>query len=92
MKDAPSLRIDFTYDVVSNLFYAELENGAVIPVKLSDISGKLENTLTLFRRAVSQTPGGTPARQTDDDLLIAQAVERGLVQKVGVVKDNLLDW
>jgi len=84
------LRIDFTYDHTSGLYYANLENGAVIPVSRNDVGGKLENTLNLFRRGViaieHPDQHRTKADHSNDAELIRQAEELGMVQVVGVIK------
>lgn len=46
------LKLEFEYDHVSGLYEVKLENGARFSVKREDISGKLENNLDLYRRAV----------------------------------------
>lgn len=95
MKTAPRLRVDFTYDHTSGMFHAHLENGAVIPVSRNDISGKLENTLKLFSNAVIallHPDKSLPKRVLNDSDAIAKAVKLGLIQKVGVADDDLLDF
>lgn len=83
------LHIDFSYDHVSGLYYAHLDNGAVIPVSRSDVAGKLENTLNLFRRAVTaieypdeRKPGKDMSKDVD---LINEAIALGMVQVAGVI-------
>lgn len=46
------LKLSIEYNSVSDLFEAKLENGAGFTFTRSDIGGKLENNLTLYRRAV----------------------------------------
>lgn len=89
------LRIDFTYDHTSGLYYANLENGATIPVSRNDVGGKLENTLNLFRRGViaiehpdERRPGVDTSKDAD---LIREAEALGMVQVVGVIKSPDLD-
>ena len=45
------LSISFTWDQASGMFFARLSNGACFPVRRTEVSGKLENALTLYRRA-----------------------------------------
>jgi hypothetical protein len=89
------LRIDFTYDHTSGLYYANLENGAVISVSRSDVGGKLENALNLFRRGViaiehpdERRPGVDSSKDAD---LIRDAEALGMVQVVGVIKTPEID-
>jgi hypothetical protein len=56
------LKIFFSYDHTSGLFFARLENGARFPVAREEISGKLSNNLSLFRRAVIHQIEGRPAQ------------------------------
>lgn len=84
------LQVSFSYDHISGLFSAHMENGSIIPVSRSDIGGKLENALTLFRRAVTALEYPDEVREAKkenpDVALIAEAIALGLVQTVGVKK------
>lgn len=46
------LKLSFEYDHTSGNFEVTLENGARFTVKREELSGKLENNLDLYRRAV----------------------------------------
>lgn len=88
------LTIDFSYDHVSGLYYAHLQNGAVIPVSRSDVGGKLENTLNLFRRAVTaiEYPDERKASKDNKDVdLINEAIALGMVQVAGIAKSPEID-
>jgi hypothetical protein len=94
-RETPQLTISFTWDHVAGIFYARLDNGAIIPVKREHLGGKLENALALFARGVAAIAENReyvikPIR--DDSPLIAQAIEKGLLQKVGVIEEDLLDF
>jgi hypothetical protein len=94
-KSGLRLHIDFSYDHTSGLYYAHLENGAVIPISRNDVSGKLENTLNLFRRGViaieHPDESRTPKDRSKDVDLINEAVALGMVQTVGVIKPAEID-
>lgn len=87
--DAPSLSIKFTWLDASNLFQAELDNGATFFVELNMLGGKLAANLALFRDAVAAERKERPhrpivSRGLDDDTqrMIDEAVAAGRVTKV----------
>jgi hypothetical protein len=54
----PRLNLSVSYDHASGLFSAHLENGACITFSKSDVTGRLQNTLTLFARGVINSSSG----------------------------------
>lgn len=54
------LNLSIEYNHVSGNFEAKLENGAGFTFSRSDVSGKLENNLDLYRRAVIRLLDGEP--------------------------------
>ena len=62
----PTLTISITYDSAADIFEATLPNGARFTYTRADIGGKLENNLTLFRRAVVAASAGQPLPETKD--------------------------
>lgn len=52
MAKAPDFRMSISYDVASDLFSAKLENGAQFTFSRSDVGGKLNNSLELYRKGV----------------------------------------
>jgi hypothetical protein len=60
------LTINIRYDSITDLFEAELPNGARFFFTRSDIGGKLESNLTLFRRAVVAASVGHPLPESKD--------------------------
>lgn len=60
------LTINITYNTVTDLFEAELPNGARFSFSRSDVGGKLEANLTLFRRAVTASAQGQPLPESKD--------------------------
>lgn len=62
----PSLTITFTWDNTTGIFYGTLPSGARFAVSRSEVSGKLESNLTLFRQAVTPLSDGRSFRSKDD--------------------------
>lgn len=46
------LFVTFTYDHSSGVYHAKLPNGSAFAVERNHVGGKLENALSLFKRAV----------------------------------------
>ena len=61
-----ALLISITYDSATDLFTGELPNGARFNFTRSDIGGKLEANLTLYRRAVVAASQGQPVPESKD--------------------------
>ena len=61
-----ALNISITYDSATDLFTGELSNGARFNFTRSDVGGKLEANLTLFRRAVVAATKGQPLPESKD--------------------------
>jgi hypothetical protein len=66
----PELHLTITYDSVSDLFSARLASGAEFTFSRENISGKLENNLSLFRRAALRQETGrfVPERKTKSQI------------------------
>lgn len=60
------LNLSIEWDHVSGLFEATLSNGARFTFRREDVSGKLENNLTLYRQAVASLIEGKPLRPSSD--------------------------
>lgn len=60
--DQPFLGIQFTYDHASGLFTAHMANGASFTLDKANVSGRLQNALTLFARGVVAAEGGKWAK------------------------------
>lgn len=85
------LKLSIEYFPATDLFEATLENHARFTFSRSDISGKLENNLTLYRRAVvRQLEGGElesfPKSKEQERKELADLVAGKPVQVVGVKK------
>lgn len=59
------LFVTFTYDHSAGVYYAQLSNGSRFVVERQHISGKLENALTLHKRAVIALNSGKYVQARD---------------------------
>lgn len=87
------LVLSIEYDAISDLFEATLENKARFTFSRSDINGKLESNLTLYRRAViaalEDKPLSVGSKQKDRKELMELCAGKS-VQVVGRVKRTKL--
>lgn len=79
------LKIEVEYDHVSGGFTARLENGASFTFTRSDISGKLENNLDLYRRAVIRLLEGEPLPTSSKKDSRREVIELSAGKHVNVV-------
>lgn len=81
------LTITFTYDHASGLFFARLENGARFAVRRQDLSGKLENALTLFRRGVVAAESGKYVQKPRGSSDLTYSYDESQVQRCGIIQE-----
>jgi hypothetical protein len=80
-----SLKLSIDYDHASGLFEASLENGTRFKFTRNDIGGKLENALTLYRRAVVSLLEDKPLRKSSKNEERQQLMELSAGRSVSVV-------
>ena len=61
------LKLSIEWLHAPGVFEATLENGARFIFRREDVSGKLENNLTLYRQAVASLIEGKPLREASTD-------------------------
>ena len=92
---APSLRVEFTFNPASGLFTAALANGTRFSVAPINVSGKLGSNLDLLRQfTMRDRAGEAPAPHVcapefgaeRDRRLVETAIAEGKLQRVGVIK------
>lgn len=92
--EAPRLNINVSFDVKSGLFLARLDNGTRFNFSPANISGKLGENLKLLEQYTRRNAKGEPPQPhvsvvKGDDLLIAEAIKAGKLQRVGVIDDEI---
>lgn len=72
------LFVTFTYDHAAGVFYANLSNGARFAVERTHVGGKLENALSLHKKAVIALNSGkyVQARRGDGAVTYAYTPEQ----------------
>ena len=88
-----ALKLEINWLHAAGLFEATLENGARFTFRREDVSGKLENNLTLYRQAVASLIEGKPLRPAGDKSAERREIMRlsaeASVQVVGVKRPKV---
>lgn len=64
----PTLTVAFSWDNVAGIFWGTLPSGARFAVSRTDIGGKLEANLTLFRQAVTPVSDSRRISQAKEEI------------------------